>query len=183
MSAPLLDPSNYAFSIYAVPTFITTVAILLLGLVVLVRERKSPVSLSFFLLTGMVSIWLFCFSWAYSSTNEQTALTWTRLAYLGVPFIAPATYQFTTSMLRLGRGYKRLAWVGWVFAAFFAGMALFTDTLLDGMYLYPWGYYAHFAWMGVPFLAFFFGMLIMSMVNYWIEYRKALPGTHKLRIQ
>jgi len=183
MLMQLLDPSNYAFSIYAVPTFITTVAILLLGIAVLVREGKSPVSLSFFLLTAMVSIWLFCFSWTYSSRNEEVALIWTKLAYFGVPFIAPATYQFTVIMLRLGRGYKRLAWAGWAVAAFFAGIALFTDSLLDSMYLYPWGYYTHFAWLGVPFLGFFFGMLIMSMVNYWIEYKKASPGTHKLRIK
>ena len=183
MIAQLLDPSNYAFSIYAVPTFLTTAAILLLGMMVLVRERKSPVSLSFFLLTGMVSIWLFGFSCAYSSTNEQVALAWTRLAYFGVPFIAPATYQFTISMLRLGVGYKWLARAGWVVATFFCGIALFTDALLGGIYLYPWGYYAHFASMGVPFLMFFFGMLVMSMVNYWIEYQKTPPGTHKLRVQ
>ena len=183
MIARMFEPSNYAFSIYAVPTFLTTAAILLLGLVVLVRERKSPVSLSFFLLTSMVSIWLFGFSWAYLSTNEETALLWTRFAYLGVPFIAPGTYQFTVSMLRLGEGYKWLARAGWAFAAFFSYAALFTDSLTGGMYLYPWGYYAHFGPMGVPFLVFFFGMLLMSMVNYWIEYKKAPYGTHKLRVQ
>src|SRR5215210_6254 len=132
MIAHLLDPAYYAVSVYAIPTFLTTLAIFLLGLVVLLRERLSHVSISFFLLTLTVSIWLFGFSCAYSTTDAQIALWWTRVAYLGVPFIAPATYQFTIAMLRLGLRFKLLGWAAWSAAILFSAASLLSDALLTG---------------------------------------------------
>ncbi len=93
--------ADYQLSIYSIPTLITTVAILLLGILVLVRERVSLVSLSFALVTLVVSVWLFGFSMMYSSPDSESALWWNKVAYLGVPLIAPATYQFTVSVLKL----------------------------------------------------------------------------------
>ena len=176
------DPTNYSFSIFAVPTLITTAAILLLGLSVLIRERISPVSFSFFALTWFVSVWLFAFSCAYLATSEPVAIWWSKFAYLGVPFIAPATYQFTLSMLR--RSNKRLEWFGWLGAGFFAAATLSTDTLVAGVHKFPWGYYTQYGWMGAPFLIFFATMLVASMVNYWQAYRRSAAGSmHKLRVK
>ena len=93
--------ADYQLSVYSIPTLITTAAILLLGMLVLVRERVSMVSLSFALVTLAVSIWLFGFSLMYSSPDAQSALWWNKVAYMGVPFIAPATYQFTVVVLKL----------------------------------------------------------------------------------
>jgi len=55
MIADLFNPANYAFSPNAIPTLVTTAALLLLGLTVLIRERISPVSVSFFLMTLTVT--------------------------------------------------------------------------------------------------------------------------------
>ncbi|HKP53073.1 MAG TPA: PAS domain S-box protein [Chloroflexia bacterium] len=182
MITQVFDLSNYTFSIYALPTFLTTAAILLLGLAVLIRERISSVSFSFFLLTLFVSIWLFGFSCAYLTTSEAVAVWWSKAAYLGVPFIAPATYQFTVSMLRLSN--RKLVWFGWIGAAFFSAVSVWTDTLVGGVHNFSWGYYTRYSWMGAPFLLFFAGMLVASMVNYWTAYRKAIPGTkHRLRVR
>ena len=46
--AQALAHTNYTLGLYSVPSLVTTVAILLLGLVVLVRERMSPTSVLFF---------------------------------------------------------------------------------------------------------------------------------------
>src|SRR5919199_3480020 len=83
MLVQAFDLADYAFSAFAVPSFLTTLAILGLGVLVLVRERISLVSVSFFLLTLAVSVWLFSFSCVYLSTNEHTALGWMKVAYLG----------------------------------------------------------------------------------------------------
>ena len=60
MSPELFNPANYNFSPYAIPTLIAGVAILALGFIVLVGERNSRVSLSFFVMTVTAAIWLFC---------------------------------------------------------------------------------------------------------------------------
>src|SRR6266566_4713238 len=120
-----LDPASYAFNLYSIPTLVTTAAILLLGLLVLVRERISVVSISFAMLTLAVSIWLFTYSWMYSSVEASTAFWWVRVSYIGLPFIASATYQFTIVVLGIARRYKAIAWAAWLSAAFFsiAGMS------------------------------------------------------------
>jgi len=182
MITQVFDLSNYTSSIYAFPTLLTTAAILLLGLSVLIRERISSVSFSFFLVTLFVSVWLFGFSCAYLTTSEAVAVWWSKAAYLGVPFIAPATYQFTVSMLRLSN--RKLVWFGWLGAGFFAAATVWTDALIGGVHKFAWGYYTQYSWMGAPFLLFFAGILVASMVNYWTAYRQAVPGTlHKLRVR
>jgi PAS domain S-box-containing protein len=179
----ILDPSNYAFSVYAVPTLVTMMAILLLGLFELSRDRVSLVSVSFFVVTLAVSIWLLAFSWVYLSTKADVALWWAKAAYLGIPFIASATYQFTVSVLKIYRQHRALVWLGWILAVVFAALAIGTDLLVDGMHTYSWGFYTRYGWLGTLFTVYFFAMLIASMGHYITEYRKAQPGTHKLRIK
>src|SRR5438067_5679094 len=165
------DLADYAFSAFAIPSFVTTLAILGLGVLVLVRERISLVSVSFFLLTLAVSVWLFSFSCVYLSANEHTALWWMRVAYLGVPFIASATYQFTVAVLRIYERFKKLAWVGWVSATMFSALAVGTDALFGETYRYWWGYYPKYGLLGPPFIAFFAALLVASMAHYRIEYQ------------
>ncbi|HET6262523.1 MAG TPA: hypothetical protein VFG99_09840, partial [Chloroflexia bacterium] len=72
MLEQVVSVADYQLSLYSIPTLITTAAILLLGLLVLVRERVSLVSLSFALVTFVVSIWLFGFSLMYSAPNPTS---------------------------------------------------------------------------------------------------------------
>src|SRR5437867_4457445 len=145
--------------------------ILALGLSVLARERVSRVSLAFFLMTLTVGIWLFAQSLVYSSAGPDIALRWARAGYLGVPFIAPATYLFTVVVLRIYRQYRVVVWAGWILAVLFSAAALWTDALFDGVKEYSWGYYAKYNWLGAPFILFFFSMLAASMWHYWTEYK------------
>ena len=97
----LKDPSNYLFSLYAAPVLFTFFAIIALGVFVLIKERNSAVSGSFFLVTVVVGTWLFAFGFMYSAANEITAFRWAKIAYLAVPFIPPGTYHFTTKIQQL----------------------------------------------------------------------------------
>ena len=125
----------------------------------LIRERISPVSFAFFLLTLFVSIWLLGFSFAYLAVSAPVALWWSKAAYLGVPFIAPATHQFTVSMLSLQR--RKLVWFGWLGAAFFSVVAVWSGVLVETVRHFSWGYYTQFGWLGSVFLIFFAVMLVI----------------------
>src|SRR5215210_2319789 len=98
----LFDAQAYAFSAYAVPTLLTAVLMLGFGASVLAR-RVSRVSITFFSLTVAAAVWMLAFTWMYCSRGAANALVWARLAYLGVPFIAPAVYHFTIEILRIAR--------------------------------------------------------------------------------
>lgn len=183
MVAQVLDPQGYTFTFYALPTLLTMSAVFLLGLFVLVREHISLVSVSFFMVTVAVSIWLFCFSWMYAANNAETANWWSRAAYMGVPFIAPATYQFTTLVLGIHRRFWPVILSAWLLSALFAFAAIAMDSLIAGVERYWWGYYTRFGWLGSVFVLFFAALLVGSMVHYWSAYKELQRGRARRRIQ
>ena len=111
--------------------------------VVAARSRAS--SAAFFTMTAVVAIWMAAFTFMYSTRDAATALRWARLAYLGVPFIAPAVYWFTVEILRIERR-RRLAHVfAWSGAAFFSAIAVLTEHLIPRVQLYWLGFYPRYA--------------------------------------
>jgi RimJ/RimL family protein N-acetyltransferase len=58
-------------------------------------------------------------SFMYVSPNEETAIWWDKLAYLGLPFIPTALFQFTIFALRIYSSQQRKAWTGWILSFFF----------------------------------------------------------------
>ncbi|HET6261455.1 MAG TPA: ATP-binding protein [Chloroflexia bacterium] len=179
----MLDPQGYTFTLYSLPTLLTMAAVFSLGVFVLVRERITLVSVSFFIVTLAVSTWLFCFSWMYAANNPATAMWWSRAAYLGVPFIAPAAYQFTAVVLGLHRRLRRVILTAWLVSGLFAIAAVATDSLITGVERYWWGYYTRFEWLGLAFVAFFAALLVGSMAHYWLVYKQLHRGRARRRIR
>jgi diguanylate cyclase (GGDEF)-like protein/PAS domain S-box-containing protein len=179
MLSAIFDPASYAFNACAVPTLATAGAMLLFGVVVLLRERGSREALRFALLAGSISIWLTCFSIMYLSADARVALVWARSAYLGIGFIPTALYGFAAAVT--GARRRWLARAGWLISAAFTLVMLTSGALVRDLYHYWWGYYPRFRWLGVPFLAFFFTMLVLSLREYWHDYRTATAGTHRRR--
>ncbi len=183
MVTQVFEIGNYTFSPYAIPTFVTTAAILFLGLLVLIREWGTPVSVLFFLTTLAIGVWLFAFSWMYCAANEQIALWWAKAAYWGVSFIPAVIYHFTVAVLRLQQHFRKWVWASWILSGAFLAAILGTDGLVSGLYHYWWGYYPRYGWMSGLFLTFFIGMMVVSLRHYWVEYQRVTTGTHKLRIK
>jgi len=182
--AMLFVSANYEFNPYAIPVFAAALAISLLGIGVLVHERASRVSVSFFLVTQTTALWLFCFSWMYSAKEEVFALMWAKAAYLALPFLPSAIFKFTGESLHNNHErYKRFVDLSWVLSSFFVIVILTTNVLIAGLYHYPWGYYPRYGWLSIPFLIFFFGMIMASLHCFYVEYRKAESGTYKERIK
>ncbi len=183
MLTQVLDPSSYTLSLYSIPTFVTAVAILLLGLLALARERVSRVTVSFALVTLAAGLWLFCFSWVYSSVNPRVALWWIEAGYLGVPFIPSSIYYFTVSVLGTYEEDKKLVAASWLTSGFFSILTIASNSLVTGVYHYSWGYYAKYGWVATLFLTYFTAMLLLSMYRYIAAYRTAQPGVYRLRIK
>src|SRR5256885_909206 len=148
----MTDAAAYGFSAYAAPTLLTALLMLGFGVSVLAR-RISAVSLTLFSLTLAAAVWLLAFTFMYSARSAATALFWSRMAYLGVPFIAPAVYHFTVEILRITRRRRTVKYMGWLLALIFAVLAAGTDLLVVGVQHFWWGYYPRYsALVAVPFL-------------------------------
>ncbi len=175
MFAAIFDSTSYLWNACAVPTLVTTGAMLLLAVVVMFRERGSREAWQLAVLAATICIWLFCFSFMYLARDERVALAWAKAAYLGIAGIPTALYHFTVVVTRSRR--FRVAWAGWAASALFFAVTAGSGALLHDLYRYWWGYYPHFRWLGVPFLTFFFVMLALSLRELWIAHRQAGPRT------
>ena len=171
------DLSNYAWTPFATQTLVVGVGVLLLGILVLLRERWSTEGILFWICTLTIGIWLLSFSLMYSSLQTSTALFWAKAAYLGVPFIPSAIYHFTVVVLRISSRYRRRLILSWLTAAFFAFTIITTDLLIAGLYKYSWGYYPKYEWLSVFYMVFFFGTMVLTLRHYWIETRRTEKGT------
>ncbi|MBI3967767.1 MAG: PAS domain S-box protein [Chloroflexi bacterium] len=167
----------------AVPPFLTALAMVALGLLVVVRERGTLVSLSFFGITATVAGWLVAFGWMYCARDEAVALVWAKAAYLSVPLIPATIYQFTVTVLQIAGRRRAFVAIFWVVGLGFVGLIAGTDAVISDLYHYPWGYYPKYSLVGLPYLGVFFALMIASLVEYWRVYRREEPGTRRLRAQ
>ena len=177
-----LASGAFALSPYALPVAVTGALILAFGGRLLAR-RFSSVSAAFFTMTLVVAIWMAAFAALYSTQDPVLALLCSRLAYLGVPFIAPAVYWFTIEFLRIERKRRFILVSAWILAGVFSALAVATDRLIPSVQEYWWGFYPRYRVVpSIAFLTFFFGFLILSLV----EFLRAFPqsqGDERKRIR
>ena len=183
MLEQLIDPGRYAFSVYAIPTFIAAAVTFLFGLTLLIRQRGGRLGWTFFCMSFMGSLWFFSFSWMYCALDETIALVWAKMGSLAVIFLPSAVYHFSIAILCLER--QRQGWksVSWLLSALFALTLLLSDRFISGLYRYAWGYYPKVGWLSVPFLLFFFGMMYLSFSEYDAQFLNAAAGIHSKRAQ
>jgi PAS domain S-box-containing protein len=181
MSAELLNPANYQTSLFALPTLLTASTMLALGLMVVVREHYSRVSIAFLIMTAAAAIWLSGYSLMYCASTAPVAAAWSVIGHIGIVFIPASVYHFTVASLQLYNRYKRRVWLVWEVSAVFLGTTFSGEAFLAGIRPYWWGYYPIYNWMAALFVCFFFGLMALSLHHYWTAVRSAVPGTGKLR--
>ncbi len=181
MTFELFNSANFAFNPYAVPTALTALLIIGLGLIVFIGERNSRVSLSFLIMTLTAAIWLLSYSLMYCAITATVAAQWARIGQLGVTFIPASVYHFTVGTRQTWPKHRSLVWLSWLISGAFFLIALLTNLFLTGVYPYWWGFYAQYGWLSIPFLGFFFGLMALSLRHYWFEYHSATAGIAKER--
>ena len=177
----ILDTTRYGVSLFAVPTLVTAALIFVFGVGVLVR-RASRVAGAFFAIAVSASVWLLAFTFMYCAKDAAAALFWSRMAYFGVPFLAPSIYHFTAEMLRIAKERRGAILAGWTTAVVFSALAV-SGVLVERVERFWWGFYPRYsALVAPPFLLFFFGYLIIALVEFLRAYPKS-RGVEKKRIR
>src|SRR5207247_7305113 len=95
MLTEVLNPANYAVTPHSAGPWVVAILIAILGIVALVRERGSKVSLAFCALTMSVALWLLAAGALYSTLDEPLALWWAKVEHLGVVVIASLVLPLT----------------------------------------------------------------------------------------
>src|SRR5688572_15507681 len=97
----------------ALPMLAAAVVILILGSVGVARDRASPVTISFLVLTACASWWLASASVMMMSPQPEVALIWARIVYLGVAFLPAAILQFASALIERLRERSVLLAIAW----------------------------------------------------------------------
>ena len=181
MTADLFNPASYSYSLYAAPNMVAALTMLGLGLVVLVSERYSRVSVSFFVMIMTAAVWLFSYSIMYCAQTEAAAAAWARAGHTGITFIPAAVYHFTLHTLQLERKYKNRVRFVWLACATFFAIMFWSDAFFDAVRRHWWGYYPLYGWAGILFIGFFFCLMALSLRHYWMAYQTVLLKSTRLR--
>lgn len=155
----VLNPESYTFNVWAIPPFITSLVILLLGVLVAVREKFSRVSRFFLFYTLTLTVWQFCSAAMYVSTVDDAGRVWAKISHIGVLFIYPAIFHFGSIVAKTEGRDRNYIVIAWVSASIFMLIDLGTNSLISGVHRYWWGYYPAYGWFGFISAVFFFTFL------------------------
>jgi diguanylate cyclase (GGDEF)-like protein/PAS domain S-box-containing protein len=173
--------NNYAFNWFALPLILTALSSLVVGTLVLRRERMSPVGGAVFLVTATLSVWLGASAAAYCSTDPETGLFWTEVAYIGVPLLPATLCLYALVALRLYQRLRVLLWTAMAVAIVFVGLANKTDLLLSGVEKQWWGYYPTYGAAGLWFIGYCAAMIVFGVVLLAVKLRQAPKGSSSHR--
>jgi len=131
---------HWHLSPYSIFPLITSVAYLTFGIYVLKKIRPLSSAVPYSLWCFTTVIWQGCMIFLLSIKTPEHALILVRIVYSDIVFIPVAFYQFIIFFLKLKEEYQ-IVWVAHLIALVFAITAWPDNLLLNGYYVYSWGYY------------------------------------------
>jgi len=148
--------SNYFLNLQVVPVFTVAIIIIILGSLILCKNKKSLANVYFFILCFSIALWLGCTGMGYLSKYKDLAMFWFKIDNFGVMFIAISSYAFTSHFLQLNKEKNIMA--GY-FLAFTFGLLGLTNNYLSMKYINIIGAIFLIGSLLIVFLFLFFRIL------------------------
>lgn len=169
------------FNVHSLPFLFISVFYLLISLFVLLKNKKSELNRSFFVLGLTASFWQFPYFIIYNLTDNSAILFWIKIAYLWLIFIAPACYQFVVSFLNLNK--RRFVLLFFAIAFVLTVFVMQGNYIIKGIKTFPWGNLPLVGKGYVFFLFVWFIPVILSFKYLYIEHKKAESPYNRKRIK
>ncbi|MFA5116722.1 MAG: histidine kinase N-terminal 7TM domain-containing protein, partial [Candidatus Omnitrophota bacterium] len=115
---------------FAILFFVTAVFSLLLGLFVLLQNRKGPVNQAWAMFTLIMAFAFFSFVNFITSTAKADALFWDKLLYIGFIFLPVFFLHFVLEILNIYNEKKMLMFYSYATAALFVFIMVFTRSFI-----------------------------------------------------
>ena len=161
---------------HSIPTLIGGAVVLFLGLFVFLKNRKSPINISFLLFSLSISFWLFGYTAAYSVKEDTISTFFCRLACVSAMFTAPTFYHLITNLLKI-KDERRFVALSYLAMIAFTPLFLFTNYFLTGTYKYFWGTYSKAGPLHPLYLIIFFSIFLRVLFILFSKYREYEKST------
>jgi PAS domain S-box-containing protein len=173
----LFDPAHYQLNLLTLQILLVGLGIIFLGIFALVRMRRSPVSVTFFLLTLTVGEWLVTYSLMYATYDARVAFWWAKAGYVGIAFVPAVTSSYISSIVQDFEKVKIRLPAYWGISTIFLMLILVTDMQFSSMSHYSWGYFPRYGLTSLPFILFFSWVTLESLFRLFTAYRNLEKGT------
>jgi PAS domain S-box-containing protein len=177
MPQHLFDLGHYQWNLLTLQVLLVGLGIVFLGVFALVRMRRSPVSLMFFLLTLAVGQWLVTYALVYASADAQVAYWWAKAGYVGIAFVPAIVSSYIAAIVQ---DYEKVSIrlpVYWGISTISLVLILATDLQFSTLRHYSWGYYPRYGLTSLPFILYFFWVTFESLFRLFKAYRRLEQGT------
>lgn len=169
----MFNITNYYFNIFAFPPLIVALMVLLMGIVIFLYNRRSPVNFFFLLSCCSLSVWLSGMALCFLSRHEWMAVACYRYyTFLGILFIGPNIYFFVRAVTKTLDNLKKYILLSYSLVFLFYYLGLRTNLLIIGVKRYYWGLYPQYGPFSYLFLSIFFSYAIIVLHHLWIHQNK-----------
>lgn len=116
-------------NVYSFMTLVAFIVYLYLGIFALIKDSKSPLNSSFFLLCLSLAIWAISYVFIYPSNSKETIMNLLLLSYVGTTFLPGLVLYFVTCFA-YNKNLSRKLW-GWMIF-FLPGIVFLIKSFASG---------------------------------------------------
>lgn len=157
---------------------------LILGFLILIKDRKRKESRLFVYWAFSFVVWSFGYYFWQISTEEQSALFWCRFLTIGSVFIPIFYFHFVACLLKITGKNKIIILSSYVLASIFSFAAAFTPYMVKAveprLFFDLWpvpGFLYKF------YLIWFFGIFGYAWMLLWINFKKIIEEKEKTALK
>ncbi len=151
----------------------SSIFVLVLGVFVLVKDKKSKINRILFFFTIGCFFWFFGTFMLFKSEAEAAVLYWDKFIYTGVVFLPALSFHFVSVFIGKEKHRKFYIWLGYFLGLFFLVILATTDLFLNGVYDYSWGKHSKAQLFHHIFLIYFVVYIFFLFKTIIGFYRKA----------
>ena len=150
-----MDLSQYYLNPIALCSFLTVLYLVLLTSWGLSLNPRARTNQAFAFMGLHALVWQLGIGFMLCSRDPGLAEKWYRFSYLGVVFICPGVFLFTSSVSQqLARNRSRIL-AAYSVAFLFGLEGVLGNSTIAGVWEYSWGFYPRYGPLGVAFLGLF----------------------------
>ncbi len=149
---------------------LSAIFVFVIGLFVLLKNKKSRINLTFFLHALAIALWLFTtFMMFISRENREQAIFWDRAVYASVVFIPIFMYHFGLAYMNKKRDF--LLYLGYALSVIFL-LLVPTKYFVNDIFIYKWGVHTKAQLFHHIFLVYFVSYVIIWFIKIFFYYKK-----------